>query len=81
MSFIIGKDCIAAVKSELIDALYINGGCRVNVVLNGHKEPIILADFYSDCPNNPSDASGMAKAYLAELVKKLNGHSEDDEYI
>ena len=27
------------------------------------------------------DTGGMAKAYLAELVKKLNGHSEDDEYI
>ena len=88
MSFIIGKDCIAAVKSENIEAIFIRKtpeerlklvhpdgyegqfGYSVNVLFNGDSTPLILTEFIS---GNINDDYGMAKAYFAELVDKLNG--------
>lgn len=82
MSFILSKDGDYAVKSERIEEIYIDPEetgvlfakrvecVTVEVALMGSDSSITMARFDSD----DTDANyKAARAYMAELVEKLNG--------
>ncbi|MBR0261615.1 MAG: hypothetical protein IJQ85_07450 [Selenomonadaceae bacterium] len=82
MSFIVSQDGTHAVKSELIEEIYLDPeeedilldedvDCiTVEVALSGSDFSVTMATFDSDDMDENYKA---AKKYLAELVKKLNG--------
>ena len=81
MKFILGKDCTLAFNSKFVKTVYIEreDGAAVSVIaeLVAHSEKESVYDYNATLATfdkgDLNENFSAAQAYLAELVKELNG--------
>ncbi len=81
MKFILGKDCTLAFNSKFVKTIYIEreDGVAVSVIaeLVAHSEKESVYDYNATLATfdkgDLNENFSAAQAYLAELVKELNG--------